>query len=203
MKPSLLCLFIALALLTFGCESPIPDPIDPRMTKYTTTGENGASAYYNTTQIWELDYGCFFRRPENEDCTDHSALVSNQADTVELWINGNPFSIRFVLTGKTLEQLSYAPGRLNNTHYDLSGNEAYAEIFRGGNPLTGEYFYPDEPLRSEVGNLYIRNATRAEGSSIILSGTFGFDCREPSGKLHQFHKGRFDLMITPNHYIVR
>lgn len=206
-----LALAIAAVLLK-ACQDPyIPDPVDPRLSRYTGSGENSASAYYKEAgqllSIWRSSNECLYDDPADPDgdCIQYISVVSKsgEADTLEIWMKGDRFNLRFVLLNQSAARIDDLEV-LSEKTFELNGSQAYAEVINYYDPLLPEQYYPDLTFdRSSTGKLFIRKVSRNSGGSYVLNGTFGFDVPRKDAPMLSLHSGRFDYTVFRNQLLTR
>ena len=181
-------LFILLFVAT-ACDGLfIPDPIDPRVPKYTADGNNVAGAYING-DIWEsvVTYGF----PKGSSNVPHLNLWA-EADSLSLTFSGSTSakntSIQFHLQGLKIAKFEDLY-RLEDRKITLDGNNN-----------TGFYiedYYESRYENRGVGQIYFKEVHfDSSYTRIILSGTFGFSVNNTEGKTIQVSSGRFDYWIS-------
>ena len=175
-------------LLLIACDGIfVPDPIDPRIPKYTEEGNNVAGAYINDN-IWESMVKIGFPYTYNEPFI----VVSQENDSLSLSFSGHTNEqsavIEFHLAGlnissfKDLTTLNGQKIRLdgiNNAGYYIENYTSSSQDSKG------------------VGQIYFRHVSFDRSTSkIILSGTFGFSVNSPNSKTTKVASGRFDYRIS-------
>ncbi len=173
--------------LTDEPEKYSPDLTDPNMVEYSTTGKNQASAYLNNRQTWRMI---------GQNLAQVVGRLAEK-DTVELWLNGETMTLRFVFTEKLLSNALGNPSALIG-EYDLSEPSVYAEVM----PQATWVQAPEAQMvktRSTSGKLFLRHAQTIAGKGHIFAGTFSFNA---SGQ-YVFSHGRFDVLITPSNIITK
>lgn len=185
----LLCLLIA-------CDGIfVPDPIDPRIPKYTENGNNVAGAFINEN-IWESIVEFGFLSSSNQPFI----IFDQESDSIILRFNGNTTGkssfIEFHLTGLNISKFE-----------DLTTLDGH-KIQLDGIKNAGFYienYTPTSYDNKGIGQIYFRNVRirdsndSAEGQAskrIIISGTFGFSFNDSNGKTIKVSSGRFDYKIT-------
>lgn len=169
-------------LAYFSCEPIyIPDPIDPRLPKYTEEGYNVAGALVNNN-LWksQRDFS-FLKSDPNNPRIDYFL----SADSLVMIFSGETDNITFSFKGlgiTTLKELT----KLNSMKLSLDGLKSSAFL--------SDYF--EECESSGLGQIYFRSVKFAEQSQrVVLSGTFGFDQNDPVCGKHSVTYGRFDYRV--------
>jgi hypothetical protein len=185
-----------LFLLLIACDGIfVPDPIDPRIPKYTENGNNVAGSFIND-KIWESIVEFGFLSSNNKPFI----TVWQESDSLILRFNGNTAgessSVEFHLTGLNISEFE-----------DLTTLDGH-KIQLDGIKNAGFYienFTPSSYDNKGVGQIYFRHV-RIQDSNvsvggetakiIIISGTFGFSFNDSTGKTIKVSSGRFDYKIT-------
>lgn len=177
-----------LAIGLFACNGIfVPDPIDPRLPKYTESGNNVAGAFVGN-KIWESQL-------------TWSLYGYSYAPLMNVWPEKDSIVLRF-------------PGSAENKHasIEFSLHESDVDGFEDISHLEGQKivldgvtnkaFYIRESKYQEayknrgVGQLYIRKVElNASLSSAIFSGTFGFSVTDSIGNTTKISYGRFDYRL--------
>ena len=167
-----------------ACEGTfIPDPIDPRLPKYTENGHNVAGAFINNT-IWRSKVSIGF--PHIADNKPFIILFQD-SDSLVICFSGNTNidarAISFHMSNlgiSKFEDLSFLNGKkiqldgVNNVGYC---DKWYSSLFI---------------LDKGIGQIYFRNVSlNSTSTGIIISGTFGF-----STNAITVSHGRFDYRIN-------
>jgi hypothetical protein len=164
----------------------IPDPIDPRLPKYTENGYGTAGAFIND-RIWtsQVNYGLLtsFDKP----------LIKfwQEQDSLRFTFSGNidqiSASVEFHLTGLGITKFEDL--------IDLNGQK----ISLNGNQNIGYYIDYSSSLsynEKGIGQIYFRNVQyNNDKSAIIISGTFGFSLPDTHRATIKVSSGRFDYKI--------
>ena len=194
---------ILLILIFFtqtSCEGVfIPDPIDPRIPKYTDNGNNVAGALINDT-IWKsvVTHG-FPYNPSNQP----SISVWQDQDSLILTFSGNlqgmNVSLEFHLKGLgiskfedliDLDKQKISLDGISNTGY-------YIEHYNTSPYSNGPSAYKNKG----VGQIYFKNVCFDDSStSIILSGTFSFTVNNSNDQIIKVSSGRFDYKINHENF---
>jgi len=171
-------------LLTSCVESVyIPDPIDPRLPKYTEVGNNVGGALLND-KLWKSEviydfWGSASRIP----------IIRSYQDSISIAFDGelnddNYAEISVGLDDITINQLADLT-TLSGRKFSLDGNAAVAWLtgLGCGKPSTR-------------GQVYFRSVSySSEYKSITLSGTFSFVVEDCAGVKVEVTYGRFDFEI--------
>ncbi len=180
-------LLVVIILVVSACNGIfIPDPINPRIPKYTEEGNNVSGALVDNN-IWKsVEQWGFYEITDMPDIT-----VWPENDSLSLRFTGsideeNPSSIEFHMKGLKIDKFADLT-TLNGKKIQLDGIK------------TAGYFLNDSSTDSikGVGQIYFRNVkTEDSPTSIILSGTFSFSVHRSDGKILNVTSGRFDYQIT-------
>ena len=200
---------IGLFLLTIvSCEEVfIPDPIDPRLAKYTEEGYNTAGAIVNQ-DAWKsvaeygYDLGYLFGAPDRDF---PFMKVYNNHDSVVLQFDGQIMKGKEVLTNSSiifhLQDLnihSFSDLKtLKNRKIQLDGVKNYGAFTRS------EYhdpnYFPACSGTAGIGQIYFRNVTFNDSlNRAIISGTFGFTISNSACGTTEVSYGRFDSRFGIN-----
>ena len=182
-----------LVLITTGCDPVVvPDPIDPRLPKYTEKGYNVAGAFVNQ-KVWEsvLTYG--FVRNNGEPYV----LAFNSQDSIIICFDGQletqDVAVKFHLKGLHIQKFSDLIN-LNDTKIQLDGTRNAGTL--------GKYTSPWDSVGMEshgAGQLYIKKVVLDDSlKSVIFSGTFGFNLNNPITGISEVSYGRFDYRLYKN-----
>ena len=179
---------VVVFLITTACNSIfVPDPIDPRIPKYTEEGNNVAGAFVNDS-IWKSVLKAGFNH------------LSDSPD-ITVWPESDSLSLRF--TGYIPEEnssIEFHMKGLNITKFAdllvLNGQKIQLD----GINTAGYYirnYTPENYAHKGAGQIYFRNV-KAENTSgtIILSGTFSFSVNDSNGTIQKVTDGRFDYRIS-------
>lgn len=180
---------LALVGLTIRCGGTFePDPIDPRLPRYSEEGLNAAGAFVNGVR-WRAVRGGSFPGGISDDMT-----IERDSSQVRISIDGSvahgsPLEIMFHLdnTDGGLNRISSLMGR----KFPLDGPH-YATVRGQGNRT-------DELSRcpSQAGQLYIKRL-KVIGTDYLLSGTFSFTVAIDSCTHYEVRSGRFDYRVEGN-----
>ena len=160
----------------------IPDPIDPRVPKYTDDGNDVAGALINDTP-WVSKYSVSLwgatNKPHIRNDLDRDSLSITFTGT---WGEDNYTSISFGFRGYNVSRASEMP-KLNGAKITLDGIRGSAMIYRDSECKT-----------LGIGQIYFRSVKYdSETDLITISGTFGFNQNDPvCGNLAVTY-GRFDF----------
>ncbi len=183
----LLVLVIAFAVL--ACNGIfVPDPIDPRLPKYTESGNNVAGAFVNN-QVWEstVNWGLY----------DYS-------DTPEFYVWPEKDSVAIRFSGNTGDESTYIEfhlkdwgiadfgdiSKLSGLKIELDGNENSAYYVEGS-------YNPEAYKYKGIGQFYPKNIQLNDSlTTAVISGTFGFSVTDSLGNSTKITYGRFDYRIN-------
>jgi len=182
-----LLIFVVLVMNSCSGEF-IPDPIDPRLPKYTEEGNNVAGAFINDN-TWESVVSIGFPYGQHDAPSITAYRVS---DSLVIRFTGNTSSeranIEFHLTGLNInkfEDLLQLKGRkiqvdgFKNVAYYINNFDSSIYTNKG------------------IGQIYFKSVIENEASSsLILSGTFGFSVYATYTEITKISYGRFDYRIT-------
>lgn len=185
-----------LLLILNGCEGIfVPDPIDPRIPKYTEDGNNVAGAFINDN-IWKSIVTMSF--PYTYDQPYIRAW--QESDSLTIIFSGNTAeeksSLEFHLTGLKISKFEDLV-TLDGEKIQLDGVEN-AGFYR-------ENYTPISYNNKGIGQIYFKHVTIHDSNAgyeeqpskiIIISGTFGFTFTDSNGKITKVTSGRFDYRIT-------
>lgn len=200
---------IALFFLTLvSCESVfIPDPIDPRLPKYTERGVNTAGAFVNQ-YVWKsvaeygYDLGYFFGSP-NKDFP--FMKVFNIKDSIVLQFDGQIMKGQKVLTNSSitfhLRDLNIHSFSdlitLKNRKIQLDGVRNFGAFTRSD--FYDPNYYPPCSATAGIGQIYFRNVIMNDSlNRAIISGTFGFTITNSNCGTTEVSYGRFDSRFDIN-----
>ncbi len=186
-------IFVILLYTISGCDPVfVPDPIDPRLPKYTENGYNVAGAFVND-EVWKSKASGSFgwtappKNPEIIFYPDEDSLIiqfkgnSNICDNIEFRLSG--------LNVRTYDDLL----SLHNTKIHLDGITNAAACFPYN--YCSRDFDQHCPVDG-VGQLYIKRIVENESQDgLILSGTFGFAFDDPNLGFVEVSYGRFDYIF--------
>lgn len=191
--------YISRLLLLFllpGCEGIFaPDPVDPRLPKFTESGNNVAGALVNG-EVWQSvisiypGQAMFLARnsPKITSFYNRDSLVIKFNGTLE----DDLFSVEFHLKGWKIEKFSDF-SMLKNKKIELNGtaNTGTAILYNSSEDLV---YYGTQG----IGQLYIKQVLFENDSSdvAIFSGTFGFTCFDKLHKPCEVSYGRFDYTLN-------
>lgn len=183
-------LLAVIFLLLIACNGIfVPDPIDPRIPKYTEEGNNVAGAMIDDN-IWKSIVTSGFPHVIDEPLI----AIRQEKDSLIIKFFGSTLgensSLEFHLTG------------LNITKFgDLVVLEG-KKIQLDGIKNAGYYIENDNPSgynNRGFGQIYFKKVhLDSLSSKITLSGTFGFSINDLNGKAIKVSSGRFDYGITEN-----
>lgn len=189
-------LLLILLLVAAACEGLfIPDPIDPRLPKYTEQGYNVAGAFVND-EIWESVVS-------HKIQLVGSLTVPVNEPRLEAWPEKDSLTLTF--SGSTGANKTYIEFHLRNLKINefedllqLNGQK----IILDGNTNAGFY---EESLNDSadkypgVGQVYFKEVRIDSSSNVLyLSGTFGFSVNRSNNKTLKVSSGRFDYRFAEN-----
>ncbi len=179
---------VIFSLLLVSCEGIfIPDPIDPRLPKYTEKGNNVAGALINNN-IWKSIVKSSFMNVINQPIIK----IYHKKDSVTIKFIGNTNEkksyIEFHLTELKIskfEDLLKLKGQkiqldgIKNTAYYLENNSQYTY----NNKNTGQIYFKNVRIDDKTNNF------------LVISGTFGFSFNNTKGEKIKITFGRFDYRL--------
>lgn len=182
-------MLLAYCLLVFwGCEDSFrPDPVDPRLPKYSEEGKNVAGALVNG-RVWRVVRGCSILWCSNDLQLEYYDNGMGGVDSVGLAMNGGFFTnepdanMLFVIKGPQNATLSGLPELVGV--YELDGIQHKA--------------YYNSCL-AQRGRLEIRHAgKKGDQNSMlyILSGTFSLYVQDGDCGVTAVEYGRFDFSLN-------
>jgi hypothetical protein len=184
---------LLISLLLASCSGIlVPDPIDPRVPKYTEEGNNVAGAFVGEN-VWESIVYSSFSYTFNEP-------------VVTVYSKTDSLSIRF--PGSVNSETAIIEFHLKNRHItnfdDLLALNGL-KIQLDGINATGYFIqdYTKSAFSSKgIGQVYFRSVKRdRSGHGIILSGTFGFTAKDSDNALTKVSSGRFDYVVWQNNFV--
>ncbi|WP_163711389.1 hypothetical protein [Mangrovibacterium lignilyticum] len=187
---------VILFLILNGCDGIfVPDPIDPRIPKYTEDGNNVAGAFINDN-IWKSVVTIGFPYSYNQPFIN----VWQENDSLVLRLNGNTAgessSIEFHLTGLKISKIEEL--------VTLDGNKIQLDGIKNIGFYI-ENYTPSSYDNKGIGQIYFKHVgiqdsnVSVEGQTskiVIISGTFGFSINDSNGEITKVTSGRFDYRIT-------
>lgn len=187
---------VVLFLILNGCDGIfVPDPIDPRIPKYTEDGNNVAGSFINDN-VWESIVKIGFPYSSNQPFI----TVWNESDSLVLRFNGNTAgessSIEFHLTGLKISKFEDL--------ITLDGNKIQLDGIKNAGFYI-ENYTPSSYDDKGIGQIYFKHVSiqdsnvRVDGQTskiVIVSGTFGFSINDSDGRIKKVTSGRFDYRIT-------
>lgn len=181
---------VALIVLTTRCGGKFePDPIDPRLPRYSEEGLKAAGAFVNGVR-WRAVQGVSFLGGTSQNMNVYRDSSQIRL-TIDGRMSGSPFlGIEFYLdnTDGDLDRTDALGGRtfsLDGPHYATVRDQEYRV---------------DDSSRcpSRAGQLYVKHLERVVGESsvdYILSGTFSFVVDADSCTQYEVTFGRFDYRV--------
>ena len=197
-----------LTLIIVCCESIfVPDPIDPRLPKYTENGNNVAGAFINQ-EVWrsQKKYGleAGMLAPEeivhqminikidsikNSMILHFDGLISNDSTTLEFHLVGlNIYSFNDLVL-------------LKDKKIQLDGTSNMGVYIRHRGAAKDIKYFKDKG----IGQLYLKNVKVAQSNySATISGTFGFTIYDSTNITDEISYGRFDCTIQyPDNFTLK
>ena len=191
MKQTLLYILVpavVLATITAACDGKFePDPIDPRVPRYSEEPLNAAGALING-EVWRaVLLGGFIAAPSDQ------LLIEQDSDGIRLIIEGQSSDSSSMLafyindpTGnfKNLSRLNGQKFVLDGTHKAVIGNSFFS--------------LEDTLCSSSSGQLYIRSVKsipQDDENDYHLSGTFSFVIDQDACRRVEVTDGRFDYRV--------
>jgi hypothetical protein len=165
----------------------IPDPIDPRIPKYTEEGNNVAGAFFND-KIWNSVVKAGFNQVSDRPYI----TVWSEKDSLSLRLTGRiseeSSSIEFHLKGLKITKFADLLV-LNGQKIQLDGINTAGYFIRN--------YTPEDYAHKGTGQIYFRNVkTEDTSGKIILSGTFSLSFIDWNGNILKVTSGRFDYRIS-------
>jgi hypothetical protein len=161
----------------------IPDPVDPRLPKFTETGNNVAGALVNE-KIWEARMTCFI----DGGCQHRMRLLLNADSSLTVLLEGSvdraDMNFNFTIRSQAFLTQSDLP-LLDGKKFTIDGevNTVVVDDLLRPTPCT--------PRVSGQGQLYFKSVKQ-----FVYSGTFGFKLNDPSGcGNYEASYGRFDFYL--------
>ena len=180
--------FALCMLLCVACEGTfVLDPIDPRLPKYTETGNNVAGAEING-DFWKSVSKSGFMYAD----LSHSIAIIPLQDSLSVQFEG-------VVTYGDVIDLQFNLKGLNIHKFEdlllLRGKKiALDGVQKAGVFIRNTY----DTYKAGIGQIYFKNASiNSAGNVITLSGTFGFTVKDGAGKNIEISYGRFDYTFEP------
>ena len=177
-----------------GCQDSvfIPDPLDPRLVKYTEDGNNASAALING-DIWSTDD--YYNYDYNFYESDIDVVSYDDADSLIITFYGLLDEREDLLLHFSLKDFGIDEARelvkLDEQKIQLDGAQ---------NTAIMESLLFDETYAGGVGQIYFKSVKRADVSvslleegSVIISGTFSFTI---PGENIEVTYGRFDYEVS-------
>ncbi len=186
---------VVLTVLMVACDGEFePDPVDPRVPRYSEESINAAGALVNDG-TWRAVLSSGFLKS-----ADENLLIEQDSTGLRLSVEGNILNGRDSDSSLVVAFYIDDPlakfsnlSKLNSLKFDLSGRHR-AAVAVGYQALEG-----DSLCFSSSGQLYVRNARYiSESSTRIsyqLSGTFSFTIDQDSCRRFEVTDGRFDYSV--------
>jgi hypothetical protein len=178
-------------LLLNGCEPVwIPDPIDPRLPKYTENGNGVAGALVNG-KLWKAVRYCYF---DFGGCDGVLSFQPNSDGSLSASIDGSmagedhEVTFEFKLADQPFATLADKLS-LSNKKFIL-GDVNTVAIYDAQAPCIQGFF--------GEGQIYFKRVAKRKDSDIVdYSGTFGFTLAGPlSCGFYEVYYGRFDYGLS-------
>ena len=169
-------IFSATTIFLISCEKFIPDPIDPRLSRYTEDGRNISSALIND-KVWIAKGKAYWMWRLGYDY-EHYFTYQPKNDTLflDFKAHNSDSNIKFVFVGYGITSVKEL-NLLRDKKIPINGESFYAVY--GGN-------------KANNGQIHFKNVTNND-STAVLSGTFGFTIADPPTKVSY---GRFDFRVS-------
>ncbi|MEM9832493.1 MAG: hypothetical protein AAF944_17805 [Bacteroidota bacterium] len=193
MKNRIISIFLIAILSRCGGEF-IPDPIDPRLPRYSEEGKDAAGCFING-DVWRaVKTGGGFGRPDETLRINFLPEDSTIQITIDGWRNELIDSLRksteiiFILDNRELQFESIR--RLHRKPFLLDGEQNYGQLVQG---------FEDTIATNGVGKLTVRRANLGTQTSssinFIVAGTFSFMATSDSLGTIEVKSGRFDYSV--------
>lgn len=169
-------IFTVIAVFLLSCEKFIPDPIDPRLSRYTEEGRNVSSALINDN-VWIAKGETYlvWITPHY----DYAHYITYQPKNDTLFLDFKPrnsdSNIQFVFVGYGITNVNEL-NVMRDKKIQINGESFYA-VYGG--------------KKANNGQIYFKHVT-SNDSTAVLSGTFGFTIADPPTKVSY---GRFDFRV--------
>jgi hypothetical protein len=194
-------IFLILVTMTFACNDStfVPDPIDPRLPKYTESGNNVAGAFINQ-EVWKS--AIYSEYVDAGTWGPPDSLVYRQVPQISINSDSDYVVIRF--DGKISSDntsLEFHLSALNIYNFDDFALLKDKKIQLDGITNMGVYIRhsgTSEEIKNfkegGIGQLYFKNATVVDSTkTATLSGTFGFSITNLNNQVDEISYGRFDF----------
>ena len=170
----------------------VPDPIDPRLPKYTEEGNNVAGAFIGG-KVWQSIMYSSFSYTFNEPII----TVYNQKDSVSFRFKGS-------VSNETSVIELHIKDRHITKYEDLLALVG-AKVQLDGISATAYFIQDYTPAafnHKGIGQVYFRSVKRdRSGHGIILSGTFGFSSKDNNQSPIKVSSGRFDYVVFQDNFV--
>lgn len=172
-------LIAAIVIFLASCEKFIPDPVDPRLSRYTEDGRNISSALIND-RVWIAKGETYWAWSAPAYDPMHFITYQPKNDTlfVDFKHSNSDSNIRFTLVGHGIKEVKDL-NMLRDKKIPINEENFYAVY--GGN-------------KAQNGQIYFKHVD-SNDSTAVLSGTFGFTIGDPPTKVSY---GRFDFRVEKN-----
>jgi hypothetical protein len=192
---------ITLLTLTTGCTVSIfvPDPIDPRLPKYTEGGNNVAGAFIDQ-EVWKsqnyIEYVPTWGYMDEKVVHRMASITTDSIKNslilrLDGQISSDSTTLEFRLVGLNIYSFNDL-ALLNDKKIQLDGSSNMGVIIRhNGKSKNIKYF-----KNGGVGQLNLRNVSVVDSTkSAIFSGTFGFSVATSPNETCKISYGRFDYFF--------
>jgi hypothetical protein len=193
-KTNLLRVLLVFAMVTLAsCEGIfVEDPIEPRLPRYTSIGNNVAGAFIDH-KVWRSIVYQGFSAYSNSPIVENYPIV----DSLNLLFLGNSLSnedVNLEFHFKNLRIYDFLDLKnLNNRKIILDGHNCFA-IIKSYDETNGIVI-----ADSGIGQIYFKNVHAVDSlmySDIIISGTFAFIAKKGDNSTQEVLSGRFDYKIN-------
>lgn len=183
---------LILCLLLASCSGIlVPDPIDPRLPKYTEEGNNVAGAFVGE-KVWQSIVYSSFSYTFNEPIISVYSRKDSLSFRFTGSINSEFSTIEVHLKNHHITKAEDLPA-LNGLKISLDGVNATAYFIQDYTPAAFNH--------KGIGQVYFRSVKRdLTGQQIILSGTFGFSTTDSNGNIVKITSGRFDYVVSQDNF---
>ncbi|GAA4826965.1 hypothetical protein [Algivirga pacifica] len=173
-------------ILLLACDGTfVPDPIDPRLPKYSESGNETAGAMVNG-KVWGSTVTRFLWIESFEPIVVADPLRDSLFIEFIGYIEEEQTTIRFHLSEQGITKFDDLEN-LKGQKITLDGQDNTA--------LIGTRYYSRNATPRGVGQIFFR-FTDLDSTRLILSGTFGFTTTNASGSTTEVSHGRFDYRIN-------
>lgn len=180
-------LLLLTSVILFSCEGVlVPDPIDPRLPKFTEDGNNVAGAFIDGNKwksVWK-------------------SYIFGSYTVANMVLKPSDNSLTLGFTGYAKDNLStsfvFNLHRINcHTEKDILWLSGKKFILNNGiDSANIEGVYNCTYKAANIpGQIYFRSVKQMYDNGYIISGTFGFTVESSTGKLVEVTYGRFDYVL--------